>query len=314
MVNELVKYNNRLNSIPLRRFNSREMNLFFAIASRVANKGTDTVKFTFNQLKSLSNYTDHGDRFVEDLRKTYSKLISLSATSDDGDEIISFVAFTEYSIKRSTQTVSIAVNPKFQGLFNELSHWTRFNLSQFAELKSTYSKTMFRLLKQWRTVGKRTFSMEEFRYLLDIPKSYKVNDIDKRILKPIKRELTPMFKGLSIKKQRNSNKRGGKISGYTFTWKAETNNEDDFLKDSWYEIRKRITNIESNNDLTRQEKEDAKKNIYNNYSKKAIKQKESLPVENEKPQISDEERSRLRREIDERLKALEMNNDNGPME
>lgn len=310
MVNELVKYNNRLNSIPLRRFNSREMNLFFAIASRVADKGTDTVKFSFNQLKTLSNYTDHGDRFIEDLRKTYSKLISLSATSDDGDEIISFVAFTEYSIKRSTQTVSIAVNPKFQGLFNELSHWTRFNLSQFAKLKSTYSKTMFRLLKQWRTVGKRKFSMQEFRYLLDIPKSYRVNDIDKRILKPIKLELTPVFRGLSIKKQRSTNKRGGRISGYTFTWKPEANDEDDFLKNSLYETRKKITNIENNNNLTKQEKENAKEKIYKNYSKKAIKQKETLPAENQESKISEEERLQLRREIAERLEALGMvNND-----
>ncbi len=31
MANEIVKYENRLNHIPLRKFNSREMNLFFQL-------------------------------------------------------------------------------------------------------------------------------------------------------------------------------------------------------------------------------------------------------------------------------------------
>ncbi|HFM7411870.1 RepB family plasmid replication initiator protein, partial [Enterococcus faecium] len=43
MANEIVKYENRLNHIPLRKFNSREMNLFFSIASRVREKGVDEI-------------------------------------------------------------------------------------------------------------------------------------------------------------------------------------------------------------------------------------------------------------------------------
>ena len=79
MSNEIVKYENRLNEIPLRRFNSREMNLFFSIVSRARDKGTDEIMLSFNDLKELSRYTDHGERFVKDLDSTYSKLISLNA-------------------------------------------------------------------------------------------------------------------------------------------------------------------------------------------------------------------------------------------
>lgn len=229
MTNELVKYENRLNAIPLRRFNAREMNLFFTIISRIRDKGTEEVVLSFDELKDLSKYSQHGERLVQDLSKTYDKLVQLSARTDDGVTISRFVVFTQYQINRVTRTVTIRVNPVFKGLFNELKYWTRFNLEQFANLQSTYSKSMFRLLKQWRTVGLHKFTMEEFRFLLDVPKSYSVSDIDKQVLSYIREELTPIFKGLSIQKIRSSG-RGGKIVGYGMTWKPEIKNADDFKR------------------------------------------------------------------------------------
>ncbi|MFP9126098.1 replication initiation protein, partial [Enterococcus faecalis] len=72
---------------------------------------------------------------------------------------------------------------------------------QFNELESSYSKTMFRLLKQYRTKGFAYFSKEDFHELLDIPKSYNQGTIDQRVFNPIRQELTAIFKGLTIKKK-----------------------------------------------------------------------------------------------------------------
>lgn len=68
--------------------------------------------------------------------------------------------------------------------------------------------------------------MAEFRERLDVPKSYRTNDIDSRVLTPIKDELAPIFGGLSIQKLRKG--RGGKITGYRFTWQAERRDANDF--------------------------------------------------------------------------------------
>ncbi len=92
-------------------------------------------------------------------------------------------------------------------MLNNLDEWVRYSLQQFNELQSGYAKTMFRLLKQYRTKGFAYFSKEDFLELLDIPKSYKQPDIDKRVIKPIRQELTAIFKGLTIKK-RNTEKDG----------------------------------------------------------------------------------------------------------
>jgi len=55
-VNEqIVKYKNELNSIALRKFKSKEMDLFFSICSKMKNKGLYKVQFTFEELKNLSD-------------------------------------------------------------------------------------------------------------------------------------------------------------------------------------------------------------------------------------------------------------------
>ena len=264
MANEIVKYENRLNHIPLRKFNSREMNLFFSIASRVREKGTDEITFSFHDLKKLSGYTERGEQFIKDLSSTYDKLLNINAWNDDGNTLTKFVAFTKYSIIRDKQRVIISVNPEFKGLFNQLKNWTRFNLEQFTNLDSTYSKTMFRLLKQYRTQGWAEFSKETFFDLLDIPKSYwnSPSNIDKFILKPIKEELTPLFKGLTIRKKYGKG-RGKPVIGYRFTWKAEINHAADFSKGKQEDLRIKLFNIEHNGELTQEEKWRAKDRILN---------------------------------------------------
>ncbi|NRC94931.1 replication initiation protein, partial [Enterococcus faecalis] len=114
-------------------------------------------------------------------------------------------------------------------LLNGLDSWVRYSLQQFNELQSSYSKTMFRLLKQFRTKGYAYFSKEDFHELLDIPKSYKQPDIDKRVIKPIRQELTAIFKGLTIKKKYGKG-RGKPVIGYQFSFKPEIKQADDFNK------------------------------------------------------------------------------------
>ena len=88
---------------------------------------------------------------------------------------------------------------------------------------------MFRLLKQYRVTGTYVVKMEDFRELLDIPKSYKISHIDQKVLAPIKGELSPIFKNLKITKNK-SKRRGNKVLGFTFTFSPEEKNADDFTQ------------------------------------------------------------------------------------
>ncbi|WP_301732606.1 replication initiation protein, partial [Klebsiella pneumoniae] len=127
-------------------------------------------------------------------------------------------------------------------------------------LNSSYAKTMFRLLKQYRTQGWAEFSKEDFLELLDIPKSYRQTNINQFVLKPIKEELTPLFKGLTIRKKYGKG-RGKPVIVYRFTWKAEINHADDFAKGKQEDLRTKLFNIEHNGELTQEEKWRAKDRI-----------------------------------------------------
>ncbi len=51
------------------------------------------------------------------------------------------------------------------------TQFTRYELEEFTSIRSTYAKTMYRLLKQWRTLGQKEFSVEDLKRILDTPKN-----------------------------------------------------------------------------------------------------------------------------------------------
>ena len=256
--NEIVKYDPELNTIPLRKFTPVEMNLFFSIVSRMRDKGDETVRFSFDQLKELSAYKPTANnRFIDDIESTYQKILGLrfGRRSKDGLHREFFVMFTEFEINGHADDpyVDIKIYPKAIKLLNELESWVRYALSEFRDLKSSYAKTMFRLLKQFRTTGYAYFSVADFNELLDVPKSYKSSNINQSVLKPIKEELTPLFRGLTVRKKYGKG-RGKPVIGYSFTWKSEKKDANDFSQGQLQDERQKLFNIQHNGELTEQEK------------------------------------------------------------
>lgn len=141
--------------------------------------------------------------------------------------------FTKFKINGDADEpyVDIQIFEEALPLLNDLDSWVRYSLQQFNELQSSYSKTMFRLLKQFRTKGYVYFSKEDFFELLDIPKTYwnKQANVETRVLQPIRQELTAIFKGLVIKKKYGKG-RGKPVIGYQFTFKPEIKQANDFNK------------------------------------------------------------------------------------
>lgn len=221
-----VKYKNELNTIPMRKFSAKEMDLFFSICSKMKNKNCDTVRFGFSDLKELSNYYSRSEkRFVSDLQGVYQKMLGLTYREEDEEEIRYFVLFQGFVINKKHQYVEISVNPKLDYILNQLTNeFTQFELKEFTDLKSSYAKTMYRLLKQFKSTGYYTIKVDEFRELLDIPKSYKMGDIDKKVLSPIKKELSQYFEPFKIKKIKA--KKGNRIDRLEFLFQEKQHEED----------------------------------------------------------------------------------------
>jgi plasmid replication initiation protein len=226
MSGEIVKYHNDMNLQALKGFNSEEMNLLMVLLSRVRDHGEEEVQFTFDQLRSLSKYkAQNTKRFVNDIKSTNDKLLNLTCSIQlNEDEIVGFALFPQYTINTKNRTLTVKVAQKWTYLVNNMitGEWTRFELEEFAELTSKYAKALYRQLKQWKYKGEKTFTMEEFRYLLDIPDSYQVTNIDRKVLNPCMKELSKCFENLRMEKTYDRSRRGRpSVNGYKFTWKPE---------------------------------------------------------------------------------------------
>lgn len=220
-MNNLVVYKNDMNTVPLRDFNSKEMDLFFSICSQMRDKGLDKITFTFEQLKDLSNYKYEAfDRFITDIENVYNKLIKLNIRIETEEKIVRFVLFTDYEVDKIKSTVNISVHKEFKYILNDITgNFTKFELAEFVSLKSSYSKTAYRLLKQFRKTGYMVLTIDDFKEQFSIPRSYRMSHIDIKVLQPIQNELSLYFKNLEINKI--SKGKGRKITHIEFVFDAK---------------------------------------------------------------------------------------------
>lgn len=223
-MNEVVKYQNQLNATPLRNFKAVDLDFLMLLCHKFREKGTETIQFDLTEIKELANYKFTGqDRFIDDLVGMNKKLLNCDFIFRDKDEIVQFVLFTKFKIDANRETLTVRVNDEFAFLLNDLGkEFTRFELDEFVHIKSSYSKECYRRLKQFRRTGYWSVKIDEFRRLLDIPKSYKMGDIDRQILKPIEKELSPLFGNLKITKIKKKGRgRGGVVDKLEFRFDKE---------------------------------------------------------------------------------------------
>ena len=218
------------------------------MCNKLKEQDTNKLYLSFEELKYLSNYnyeTRNLNRFIGDLQNIYKKMLEITYRREDEDVIEFFVLFNHFKIHKTEKYLEISTNPDLKFVLNDITrNFTKFELKELTNLKSSYSKTMFRLLKQYKHTGYLKLSMEDFRTRLDVSKSYQMCDITKRVLKPISKELTPIFNNLNINKVKA--KKGRKIEYLEFIFDAE--------KRIHNKRQPQITNIGKSRQYTNREK------------------------------------------------------------
>lgn len=237
-----IKYANDVNNQDLFRvidsFSDLENNLFYVLIAQIVNERDNTIVISADTVKQLINYDKHVSQqtFVNSLDTALTKFLKIVVKyqfiDDNGQEnIVSEHLFDKTQINMKTLDCKVKINKRYIPLFNNFKEWTRFSVLQYTTLQSAYSKRLFRLLKQYRTVGRKKFTYEEFRQELIIPKSYRPSNINTRVLNTVLEELSPYFEKLHVVKEyeaKGGGRRGRSIIGYTFTWVPEKAWKKDF--------------------------------------------------------------------------------------
>lgn len=221
MANEVVKHHNDLNTVIMRKWTAEEMNFFFSIITKVRDKGTRLMTFDTDELRNLASKDFHLDRWSQTMKSVADKVVDLKYYERTEHSYAVMNLFSYFRVDEKERIVEVEVSSKFEYVINKLeAQFTQYELAEFTNIRSTYAKTTYRLLKQWRTVGRKEFSIDEFKLLLDMPTGYKSSEIDRAVITPILKQLSPYFEDLKVKKIK-SKKRGNPVLGYEFTWKKE---------------------------------------------------------------------------------------------
>lgn len=222
-MSNIVKYRNEFNLVGMRGWNSVEMDFLFAVMSKIKEQGTKELHFNLDELRRLAKFdiNQERERWLKTIRGAINKVSSLMYWEENEEHMKAMPLFVLFDVDLKRNTLDVAVSPYFEYILNNLNaNFTRFELVEFLEIRSTYAKTMYRLLKQWRTVGKHEWTIEHFRAILGIPDSYKPSHIQTRVLNPILKELPQFFPGLTVQSVKASAK-GNPVVGYEFTWTPE---------------------------------------------------------------------------------------------
>lgn len=255
MDNELVRYHNDLNSLSMRQWTAEEMDLFFSIVNRIQDKGTRLLELDTNDLRILANSEQRTYRWVDTIERFTNKAMNLVYREDTPDVLYVSRLFARFKYDKNTDNLEVKVNDDFEYIVNKLTaNFTVYELAEFTSLKSTYSKTMYRILKQWKSLGEKEFNVEQFRELLDIPKSYNTSSINRAVIKPIEKELPQYFNGLKVKPIKK-NTQGTPVIAYRFTWQPQKSSNQKWIADKYKKNPKHKSLAEEDDRMSKEERE-----------------------------------------------------------
>ncbi len=220
--NTYTTYHNNTNKVNLGKLSEREANLLFAIFQRLKDQGNTLIRFEPQDLKRMLGIKISYDNLTRTARSMWNKI----KTADfwevrdiivNGRECVSeknYMLFQVCEIVSDKETreflyMDIQLNTGYNYLLNNLGmggQYTSFKLLEFQRVRGKYAKTLYRLLKQYKSTGILSVEWTQFKELLDIPKDYEMRNIDQKVLNPSLKELRKIypFEHLSYKKERKS--------------------------------------------------------------------------------------------------------------
>ncbi len=234
--NTYTTYHNNTNKVNLGKLSEREANLLFAIFQKLKDQGNTLIRFEPQDLKQMimvkSNLTNR--QLLQILKNLLDNISGANfwiirehvENGEIYEDHISYMLFKQFEIRihKPTQTIEyldVQLNDSYQYLLNNLGmggKYTSFKLLEFQRVRGKYAKTLYRLLKQYKSTGILSVEWTQFRELLDIPKDYKMENIDQKVLNPSLKELRKIypFEHLSYKKERRNSHDKRKVTHIDF--------------------------------------------------------------------------------------------------
>ena len=195
-----------------------EINLILTLLTAIKKEDEDFKDYTFTLAEF--NQKTKKSMTTKDLNNTVKSLMSKPLEiyiSEKKWKIFHWFSYFECNNSLITCRFDKALKPY---LIEIKDRFVISDLRMILPMRSSYSKRMYLLLKEYAKIGMRTFNVEELQETLKVPKSFKVySEFKKKVLKKSEADINK-FTDLEIK--HSEKKRGKKVIEITFTIKKNT--------------------------------------------------------------------------------------------
>ncbi|MED1790979.1 replication initiation protein [Brevibacillus laterosporus] len=210
--NDLVTKSNRFIEANY-KLGAQEQKVILLLASKIQPSDDDFKPYTFSIKEFAKLINVKGEYLYSDLRKITLNLLSKPFEIFINDTLIQTNWLMEASYRDGT--VSLKFNSFLKPYLLQLKReFTSYRLSNIVTLKSAYSIRLYELLKQYETIGTRSFDLATIRKVLGVEDIYPVYaNFKNRVIIPAQKELA---KKTDISFEFTEEKAGRKVNKLVF--------------------------------------------------------------------------------------------------
>ncbi len=236
---QYATFHNDVNFVSLGKLGALEANLLFAIFNKLKDRQDELLVFDLDEIKAMVHAVKISKNELSGVVKRLWKNIRtanfwiLLPKRDENHMLFKTFAINYHDTQKTqVKSMEIQVNmPYFGYLLNFLNaNFTSFELLEFQNIRGKYAKTLYRLLKQWKSVGvPPRMEWGKFRELMGVPNKIKlIRVIEYEILKPAIQELKklPQFESLCYEKLKTKGM-GNRITHIQFYFQPTTKTSKD---------------------------------------------------------------------------------------
>ena len=214
----------------------REINMILTLLTAIDKNDKDFKDyiFTLSDFKDKTNITMTTNDLNQVIKGLMSKPLEIRISNKKW-KIFNWFSYFEFDNGVITCRFDKALKPY---LLEIKERFVISDLRMLLQMRSSYSKRMYLLLKEYAKIGSRTFNIEELQEILKVPKSHKerYNKFKSDVLKRAEKDINK-FTDLEIKF--SEKKLGRKVIEVTYTIKKNSADLKTFIQ----VIREHYTNV-----------------------------------------------------------------------
>lgn len=212
-----------------------ELDFIFAFISCIKNEDREFKEY-FVELKDLE-FKLQKRLELGRIEAIFDSLTTKSFKVNNEIELAVYPFFQKFSYKKKEKKVSVKFNEDLKPHLLQLKNYSMGNLRYILSFRGEYAKRLYMLLAQWVRAGGTSYTVDELREMLSIPKSYLYGDIKLKVLKKTQKEFK---KKAPFSFEFVEKKKGRKVVEITFITKSnnlELNDFKDLIREEYADLR-----------------------------------------------------------------------------